>query len=478
MSSSGLVGDRLRELLLDSASTRNDSGRDRPSSPPFNRPAKSRLIPSHRHHADAAEFGNTGEGDPLTKPFAGVRVLEVAAWTFVPAAGAVLADLGADVVKVEPPTGDPQRGLQNLLASAKAGAANPFLEIPNRGKRSICLDLASERGREVLLDLAARPTCSSPATSGARLARIDVDDIARKRRIVYVRGSAGQGMAEAGGFDLASAWATSSMAYKMTRPGAEPIFQPPAFFDLIGGNTIAGAIGSALFHRERTGEALEVDVSLMSVGMWALSPDIMAGPDIGSFAPPDRLTAPSPLVNSYPTADDRWLYLVCLQADRYWVELCEVIGRPDLRDDPRFTHMAVRAANAPACVAELEATFRTKTLAEWRTQLAGFTGVWAPVLAPAAARYCRSVNGYLPITDGGTACHPAPPSAGEAPRPAGGARARPAQRLLPITIWEEIARCATPALGADTRATDTRGRPTRWPTERRAPVEFENYASI
>src|SRR5688500_18249106 len=89
-------------------------------------------------------------------PFEGVRVLEVASWTFVPAAGAALADLGADVIKVEPPAGDPQRGLLNLLAMlGDAGAANPFIEIPNRGKRSITLDLASPGGRDLLLELAA-----------------------------------------------------------------------------------------------------------------------------------------------------------------------------------------------------------------------------------------------------------------------------------------------------------------------------------
>ena len=95
------------------------------------------------------------------------------------------------------------------------------------------------------------------------------------------------------------------------------MFQPGAFYDLIGANTIAGAIGSALFHRERTGEATEVDVSLMNVGMWSLSPDIMAGPTVGPTPAQDRTKAPSPLVNCYPTGDDRWLYLVCLQADRF-----------------------------------------------------------------------------------------------------------------------------------------------------------------
>jgi crotonobetainyl-CoA:carnitine CoA-transferase CaiB-like acyl-CoA transferase len=363
----------------------------------------------------------------VTKPFAGIRVLEVAAWTFVPAAGGALADMGADVLKVEPPDGDPQRGLMNLLGRGDDGdgdgdgaVVNPFVEIPNRGKRSITLDLASAGGRAVLLDLAA--TADVFLTSYLPAVRtklsIDVDDIrAVNDRIVYVRGS-GWGvrgdMAETGGFDLAAAWATSSMAYKMTRPGFEPMFQPAAFFDLIGANTIAGAIGSALFHRERTGEATEVDVSLMNVGMWALSPDVVAGPYVGSIPATDRLTAPNPLVNSYPTSDDRWLYLVCLQADRHWLELCALLERPDLAADERFADLPTRGANAGACVAELEATFRRRTLGEWRKVLERFTGVWAPVLAPAELHEHpqADANGYLPhnTTAGGAGYRlPAPP---------------------------------------------------------------------
>src|SRR5437764_7232854 len=253
----------------------------------------------------------------MSQPFSGVRVLEVAAWTFVPAAGGALADLGADVIKVEPPTGDPQRGLMNLLGRPGAPAANPFAEIPNRGKRGITIDLASESGRALLLELAA--TSDVFLTSYLPAVRqklgIDVEDLrAANPNIIYVRGhgwGAKGPMQNTGGFDLAAGWASGSMAFKMTRPGQEPMFQPAAFFDLQGANTIVGAIGTALFQRERTGVATEVDVSLLSVAMWALSPDIMAGPTVGSMRAPDRRAAPNPIVNSYPTADDRWLYLVC-----------------------------------------------------------------------------------------------------------------------------------------------------------------------
>ncbi|HUC05757.1 MAG TPA: CoA transferase [Acidimicrobiales bacterium] len=356
----------------------------------------------------------------MSRPFEGVRVLEVAAWTFVPGAGAVLADFGADVIKVEPPSGDPQRGLMNALRRPDGSSVNPFVEIPNRGKRSISLDLSSPGGHDVLLELAA--TSDVFLTSYLPKARaklhIGLEDLrAANPAIIYAcgHGWGQQGpMADTGGFDLASAWASASMAFKMTRPESEPMFQPAAFFDLQGSNTIAGAIGTALFWRERTGAPTEIDVPLLSVGIWALSPDVMAGPIVGGLPATDRRRAPNPLVNSYRTSDDRWLYLVCLQADRFWSELCEVIGRTDLLGDERFATMASRAAEAPACIAELERTFATDTLEGWRTRLSHFSGVWAPCLTPAEVHEHGQVlaNGYLPevaLPQGGTYRVPSPP---------------------------------------------------------------------
>ena len=242
----------------------------------------------------------------MTRPFEGVRVLEVAAWTFVPAAGAALADLGADVIKVEPPNGDPQRGLMNLLGSAERPGPNPFVEIPNRGKRGMTIDLATGRGRDLLLELAA--TADVFLTSYLPAVRkklgIELEDLrAANPRIIYVCGhgwGAHGPMKDTGGFDLAAGWASAGMAAKMTRPGQEPMFQPAAFFDLQGANTIAGAIGTALFQRERSGVPTEVDVSLLGVGIWTLSPDIMAGPYVGVDARPRSDQLPEPADQQLP----------------------------------------------------------------------------------------------------------------------------------------------------------------------------------
>jgi crotonobetainyl-CoA:carnitine CoA-transferase CaiB-like acyl-CoA transferase len=343
----------------------------------------------------------------MTLPFEGIRVLEVAAWTFVPAAGAIMADLGADVIKIEPPTGDPQRGLQNML-NLDTGGPNPFVEIPNRGKRSVTLDLANPTGREALLKIAA--TSDVFLTSYLPEVReklgIDLDDIrAVNPNIIYVRGS-GWGsigpMRNVGGYDLAAAWASSGLAYRLTPPGGEPEFQPPAFYDLQGSNTIAGAVAMALLKRERTGEASVVDVSLLAVGLWTMGPDIVSAPYFGDPKRTDRTQPGNVIANSYKTADDRWLYLVCLQSDRFWPEVCTVIERTDLIHDVRYENATVRHANRVECVAELDKAFATRTLADWKQRFDGFSGVWAPVQSYTEIHEHEQiqVNSYLPeITD-------------------------------------------------------------------------------
>ena len=319
----------------------------------------------------------------------GVRVLEVASWTYVPSAGAVLAEWGADVIKVEhPESGDPQRGLVTSgLVPSGPGGINHMIELPNRGKRGVALDLRSEEGRAVLGKLAARSDVflTSFLTPTRKALRIDVDDIrADNPDIIYVRGS-GQGMRgpekDRGGFDGCSFW-YRAVADIISPEGEFPAPPPGAAFgDMLGGLTIAGGISAALYHRERTGEALVVDNSLLATAMWATSAMIlMAGMfGFGKLPRGDRTAGPNPLVNTYRTKDDRYISLMMLQGDRYWPELVRAVGRPDLVDDPRFVDGATRFENRRECVEVLDEIFGSRPLDEWREALADIEGVWAPV---------------------------------------------------------------------------------------------------
>jgi crotonobetainyl-CoA:carnitine CoA-transferase CaiB-like acyl-CoA transferase len=177
--------------------------------------------------------------------------------------------------------------------------------------------------------------------------------------------------------------------------------QPPAFYDLQGGNTLAGAIATALFKRERTGESSIVDVSLLNVGMWSMGPDLVSAPYAEPMIP-KRTSPGNPLTNWYRTSDGRTICLILLQADRFWGELCDVIGHPELRDDPRFKDIVVRYENREECVRVLDEIFASADLAEWRRRLANFSGVWAPVISVREVHQHPQVepNGYLPeLTD-------------------------------------------------------------------------------
>lgn len=320
----------------------------------------------------------------------GIRVVEVASWTYVPVAGAVLAEWGADVIKIEhPETGDPQRGLAAMgLIPSGPGGVSFMMELPNRGKRSLGLDMATEEGRDLLLRLCATADVfvTNFRPQARRKLRIDVEHIREANPdIIYVRGS-GQGQrgpdAERGGYDNSTFWGRGSPADIISDPDDYPLPQPgPAFGDVIGGLTIAGGISAALFHRQRTGEPVIVDNSLLATSMWATGATSLAAGLFGFGRMPrgDRTKTPNPLVLSYRTADNRYLSLVMLESDRYWADLVEHLGAPELAEDPRFVDSRARAEHAAECVGILDELFAQRTFEEWKEILADAKGVWAPV---------------------------------------------------------------------------------------------------
>jgi crotonobetainyl-CoA:carnitine CoA-transferase CaiB-like acyl-CoA transferase len=322
-------------------------------------------------------------------PMDGVRVIEVAAWTFVPAAGAVLAEWGADVLKIEHPEGgDPQRGLVSSGLVPGGGSVNFFIEQPNHGKRSVAINLRQEAGRDLLLKLCetADVFLTNWLPGPRQRARIDVDDIkAVNPNIIYVRGH-GQGArgpeADRGAYDSSAFFARSGVMNTLSY-GESPYgpTQPAAFGDLPGGQTIAGAIGAALFQRERTGVAPVVDVSLLAFGMWINAPDIVQSKTFGGIEMPKmtRDALPNPLVNRYLTKDNRLIQLVMLQGVRFWPELITAVGRPDLATDERFTSPAALFENRVVATQILDEIFPTRTFEEWKQVLADIKGVWAPV---------------------------------------------------------------------------------------------------
>jgi crotonobetainyl-CoA:carnitine CoA-transferase CaiB-like acyl-CoA transferase len=320
----------------------------------------------------------------------GIRILEVAEHTFVPAASAILSDWGAEVIKVEHvERGDAMRGLMSTGLAGLGGPVHVLLEHANRGKKSLGLDLSDPAGVDILYRLAA--TCDVFLTNKmpgvrARL-HIDVDEIrAHNPEIVYVRGT-GYGShgpdADAGGYDHLGFWARAGCAEGATPSDLDGIINMPApgYGDSIGAMTIAGGIAAALLHRERTGEVPVVDVSLLGAGMWAMGGAVAISQLNGEpwrGRPTNSIGAPgNPLVGSYRTADDRYVAFSMLQGFHYWPEVCARIGREDLIADPRFDSVEKLMENTPAAADIIAAEVRSRTLAEWRERFAGMKGQWA-----------------------------------------------------------------------------------------------------
>ena len=319
--------------------------------------------------------------------FEGVRVVELAQWVFVPVAGALLADWGAEVVHVEPIEGDPYRGLITQGIGAERGGVNLSLALANRGKRSVALDIRHDEGNAVLHKLieSADVFLTSVRPGALQRAGLGAEELtSRYPGLVYARGH-GYGArgpdADQAGYDATAFWARGGMAHMLTPPEREyPIGQRGAMGDRNGALALAFGIAAALLKRTKTGAGSVVDVSLLSTAMWTLSSDLLAA--LGGDEPKassGRGPLVNPLVGSYRTKDGRHISLVFLQPDRYWPDFCRVIGRPELADDARFADMASRRENAEACVAELDREFAARTFDEWKTVLARLDAPWAPV---------------------------------------------------------------------------------------------------
>jgi crotonobetainyl-CoA:carnitine CoA-transferase CaiB-like acyl-CoA transferase len=338
----------------------------------------------------------------------GVRILEVAEHTFVPAASALLADWGAEVIKVEHvERGDAMRGLMSSGVGLMSTNVHVLLEHSNRGKKSIGLDLSTDEGLDLLYKLAA--TCdvflTNKLPSVRRKLRIDTEDIkAHNPQIIYVKGT-GQGElgpdADRGSYDVLAYWHRSGAALGTMHEGDEsvPVPPAPAFGDSIGAMTIAGGIMGALFHRERTGEATTVDVSLLGTGIWSMGAALALSLQLGfPWAPPARGTPTrNPLVSTYQAKDGRYVSLSCLQAGKYWAELCTVVGRPELGTDERFVDAAAIQEHGGAAADLHRAIFAERTAAEWHETLQTFSGQWTMVqnTLEAAEDPQTVANGYI-----------------------------------------------------------------------------------
>lgn len=349
----------------------------------------------------------------MTKVMQGVRVLEVAQFTFVPAAGGVLSDWGADVIKIEHPVrGDAQRGIQMLQRLAVNPQRSSLMQHPNRGKKSVGIDVSTPEGQELIYAIAK--TCDVFLTNylpGQRQKlRIDLEHIrAANPDIIYVRGTAFGDKGperDKGGFDSTAYWARGGSATLVTPKELDgPLLQPgPAYGDTIGGMNIAGGIAAALFHRERTGETTEVDVSLLASGIWATACSIdvaMEMPDVEDLFPASMPGTSNygtnPFIGAFKTADGRFINLTVLSPGPYIEDVFSHLDIPELARDPRFATAEAIMANTPAAHSAVVAAIAAKPYAYWIERLKTMRGQWAPyqTIHDVAKDEQVAANGYI-----------------------------------------------------------------------------------
>ena len=321
----------------------------------------------------------------MSGPMAGIRVVEMGVWVAGPAAAGILADWGADVIKVEPPTGDPCRQFHSMLGGDLP--TNPVFELDNRSKRGVALDLAQPEAYEAVCALIDRADVFISNMRPGALERLRLDPqamMARNSRLIYaaITGYGNEGdERDRAAFDIGAFWCRSGIADLLTAEGGMPPYQRGGMGDHPTGMSAAAAISAALFHRERTGEGQLVSTSLLRQGMYTVGFDLNLALGWGRVpARAARQTMGSPTVNHYAAQGGKRFWLIGLEGTRHWPSLVRAVGHDEWLNDERFATPLARAQNASILVTLLDLEFAQKTLEEWAEVFAADPEMfWAPV---------------------------------------------------------------------------------------------------
>ncbi|MGD9816990.1 MAG: CaiB/BaiF CoA transferase family protein [Hyphomonadaceae bacterium] len=321
----------------------------------------------------------------------GLKVVEYATYIAAPGAGGVMADWGADVVKVEPPGGDP---IRMFFASVgiEGVAVNPVFELDNRGKRGVILDTTKDAGRDALLRMidGADVFLTNVRPGGLKRAGLDHEALlARNPRLIYAT-LTGYGLegpdADRPGMDSAAFWARSGLAALFRPKGGDPVQLRTAFGDHVASLAIVGGVLAALYERNATGKGRLVEASLLRVAHYAGGSDMAIQHTYGRTASNRaRRDVSLPLVNFFRTKDERWISLLARQGESDWPRLCRALKLEHLIADARFSSAKQRRANSGELVDTLDAAFAAMTLEAVTAALDAEEMIWAPMLTSAEA---------------------------------------------------------------------------------------------
>ena len=323
-------------------------------------------------------------------PLDGFKVVEIGVWVAGPSCGAILADWGADVLKLEPPNGDPFRWFYK--AYGMPIDENPSFELDNRGKRSIVLDFENAEGCALARQLVDGADVFVSNLRPAALERwgLDPDTLLEANpRLVYasLTGYGGEGPdRDRPAYDIGAFWSRAGVGSLLAGGDGNPPFQRGGMGDHTTGLATAGGVAAALLARERTGKGQKVSTSLMRTGLYFIGWDINValrwGGDAAQRTNADRRKSINPLILYYRTQDDRMLWLLGLEPDRHWQKVCRAVGRDDWAEDAGLAQMADRSQRSPEIVDYLDEVFASRPLDEWAKVFEEHDVWWAPVQTP------------------------------------------------------------------------------------------------
>ena len=310
----------------------------------------------------------------------GVKVVELGVWVAGPAVGGVLADWGADVVKVEGLDADPFRGA--LAGVADLSAA---FDLDNRGKRGLAIDWRSEEGAAIVGRLAdgADVFVTNLRPGGLALAGLDYETLrARNPRLIYAS-ITGYGLhsseADRPAFDVGAFWSRAGIAHLLGEPGEAPGGIRPGLGDHTAAMQALAGVSAALYHRERSGEGQQVRVSLLRAGAYTIGWDISTALTGVEVVPRGRDEHPNLLSAPFRTREGGYMQLLMMEGDRFWPRFCSAVARPEWEHDPRFATLADRAENAVALDESIGTVMAEKTRPEWAAIFDREGIWWAPV---------------------------------------------------------------------------------------------------
>lgn len=321
-----------------------------------------------------------GEGKPRLK------VVELGSWLAAPGAAALLADLSAQVIKIEPVTGDPGRDFLGAMGSDKS---SPTFSLLNRRKDSIVLDLATPVGRDTLDDLLAEADVFITNLRPGSLQRLKLDPgkvVERFPRLIYAS-ITGLGLRgpdrDTGVFDVGGFWARSGLMHQLLVPGGTPPVPTGGYGDMMMALAAYAGILSALLRREWTGKGGLVETSLLQTGAYVMGGDLAVQAVHGGMGGQQpRADCRTPMVNSYCTADGRWFFLTEIDSRRGFVRLCKAIGRSELADDPRFATARLIRQHRADLIPLLDSLFASESLPHWQAVFDRAGVLWQKIASP------------------------------------------------------------------------------------------------